>query len=216
MRPISKAALYLGIILALAAGILFWLGGKTRKYRVETTIQAPTTEVFKHITDPALIPQWAEGVVKIQPLSDGKSQPGSRAKITYQKDGQEIELTDEIKTIEENSRLVVASTGSVFRVSSDYSLMENGATQTKLRVEVHLNYRGIYRFIGPFLSNKENETRLESDIQKLRANVESSFDPTTYKPPITADSKNDANKKGDQQKKADNNSENTPQKSSDG
>ena len=187
MRPITKGALYAGVILVLAGGILFWLGGKTRKYRVETTIQAPPSEVFRHITDPELIPQWAETVVSVEPLTTGKNEAGSRAKITCEKDGEEFVLTDEVKTFEKDSRLVVASVCSMFKLSSDYSLEEAGKLETKFRVEVHLNYRGAYRFIAPFLGNKSTEDQLKADIQQLRTNIESNFDPANYKPQTTDD-----------------------------
>ena len=182
MRPISKAALYIGIIIAIVGGVTFWLGGKTKKFRVETIVQAPPSEVFKHITDPELIPKWADGVVEIEPLSSERNQEGSRARVTYKKDGKTIVFTDEVKAIETDSRLLVASTGPMFKLSSDYSLVESGM-QTKLRVEVHINYRGIYRFLGPFLGNQTAEKQLEADIQKLRMNAEASFDPANYQPP---------------------------------
>ena len=174
MRPLSKFAVYAAALIVVALGCLFWVGGRNQTSQVDEIINAPPDVVYKHLTEPELVKTWVDGIVSIEPLTDEGHQVGAQAKIVVEHEGKKVELTDEVLVADENSHLIVVSNASMFKNNADYSMESPDQKTTKLRLINKVQFKGFYRFMGPFMPSAES--KLKEDIHRLKLAAEKYFE----------------------------------------
>ena len=171
MRPLFKYLIYGSVALVIVASVLFWFGGRKQKISYTVRIKDSRAEVFRHLTDPELIKEWAKDVVSIEPLTEGGHREGAQARMTIESEGRTLVFTDEVlATAKDQSLLLVRSNSDFLEYSSDYRLNESGDT-TELTVHVEYRFLGIYRFLG--VVPGPAKAILEEDMEKLKKDVES-------------------------------------------
>jgi uncharacterized protein YndB with AHSA1/START domain len=66
------------------------------KYTTEVLIHRPLDTVVRLFQDPALLPQWMEGLQRWEPISGTSGQKGAVAHLTFKMKTREMRMTETI------------------------------------------------------------------------------------------------------------------------
>ena len=174
MPPIKKALYLLLVAVGLGAAIVFYLGSKKYQFPVRESIQAPPQVVFDHLVDPDLIKQWSKGTVEIKLIEGDLSTEESTLERVVDTGGQEVEFTELIRSVKPNERLLIDGECQQYSISRDFRLEQTGE-RTNLRYVIEYQYRGLYRFLAPFIPHPQRELA-EGDALRLRQLAEQNYD----------------------------------------
>lgn len=167
-RLLFKIALAILGLLIGGAGALYVIGGRTAVYRADVEINAPPTTVFAYLTETELLPQWMDGVTKIEPLTDGMHGVGAKSRVTIH-DSQVIE--DEVLESKPGELLQIRLTSPGLDAISTYDLHSHGS-HTHLSHEFQADFGGIARIFAPFVAGSI-QSKLDEDFQRLKQLIES-------------------------------------------
>ena len=169
----KKALLVLGVALAIAAVVVYMLGGKKWQVRYDQTIQAPKNVVFEHLVNPELVQLWASGISDFEQIEGQPGEEESSSKMQVTIGQQDVEMTDTIRMVSLDERLLVSSQCYLFTANTDFRLESTGE-QTELRFVLEYQYNGVFRFIAPFIEHPLRR-KSESDVLRLRQIVEQNY-----------------------------------------
>ena len=179
MPAIGKIVLTILLVLAIVGAALWILGGKQSEYSTGLSIAAPPEAIFPYLTQPERLKSWTEGLVEVAefvpaPKVDGvASAPAEKTpRVMSYADGSQAHSQDQVIRYEKNLSISIQSTSSQRVVTYIYQLEpKNG--QTFLSYRIKTNSSGAGRFLAAISSN-DYQDRIDSDIRKLKALVESS------------------------------------------
>jgi uncharacterized protein YndB with AHSA1/START domain len=157
-------------VLLLSVTILWVIGGFTTTAQTSITISAPPDKVFRFLTEPDKMKQWLDGVTNITPLNGGECRVGAKARVVVEKDGNRLELEDEVVRLEKNQLLELKMTCSMFDMINRYEITADG-DKSQLRQTLTTNYKGLVRVFVP-LMGKAVDRKLVEGLERLRKFVE--------------------------------------------
>ena len=158
----------IGLTVLVGVGALLWiLGGRPRTYHVSRLLAAPPAEVFPYLTDPDLLAEWIEGLVRTEPLTDGGPRLGARSRDTIEERGRRMEFLSEIVGWAPPERMDVQLEGPGVSATSGYRLEANEGG-THLTHEQTVRYRGMLRVMAPFIDGPVR-AKLEGHLGRLQA-----------------------------------------------
>jgi len=180
MSAIGKTALTILLVLIIVGAALWILGGKESEYYTGLSIAAPPEAIFPYLTQPERLKSWTDGLVEVSefgptPEADGAaSAPVEKTlRVMSNADGSQTHSQDQVIRYEENLFISVQSTFPQQIVTYIYHLEPKGGQTTFLSYRIKINSSGAGRFLAA-ISGNEFQDRIDSDIRKLKALVESS------------------------------------------
>lgn len=179
MSAIGKIALSILLIAAIAGAALWILGGKQAEYSTALSIDAPPEAIFPYLTQPEQLKSWITGLSEVSellpaPKVDGipTGQVQKTMRIISMPDGSQVRYDDRVIRYEENLSISVQSSNAQQILVYIYQL-EPRDGQTFLSYRLKASNCGTGRFLAPISSN-DFQNRIDGDIRKLKALVESS------------------------------------------
>lgn len=150
--------------------------------RAEIVIHAPAPAVWRHLEEPSLVKGWVSGLVEIEPLTPGFTEPavGMRDRMIVEVNGQRNELFSEITAVEKGRHLaqvVRAEKGLPFTEVMSFTLHEDdgggtGSKRTRFVIDATWQYSTLLgRMLEPIIA-RVAQKKLDDDLARLKANVE--------------------------------------------
>jgi uncharacterized protein YndB with AHSA1/START domain len=169
-RKLIRIFAAIAAFLVLTVTILWIIGGYTTTAQTSITISAPPAKVFPFLTETDKLKKWLDGVTEITPLNGEEFRVGAKSRVIVEKDGNRLELEDEVVRLEENRLLELQMGCSMFDMTNRYEITQDG-DKTQLRQTVITNYKGFVRIFVPFIG-KAVDRKLAEDLERLRKVVE--------------------------------------------
>lgn len=170
MSRLTRALIGVTIILFVAVGVLFLVGGRPQQFNSQIVIAAPQALVFEYLTDPAIRQRWTSDGTQIQPLTEGGHRVGAKWRMTLQNDGRQLEFDCEVLESSPNERLICALIGTQLNARSDFRLQEDGGV-TSLHHSLIVTPKGILRMFAPF-SKDQIQAKLDGGLAQFKQVVE--------------------------------------------
>ena len=170
---VKRILQFVGILLAVllvASGVLWVMGGKTFIHQAQVPTSATPAEVFTHVTQSELIPQWADKVSRVEPLTEGGHKVGAKAKIVVVENGKEFVFYDEVTASEQDQFVATHITSDMFTADNRITINEeNGGVLVRSNLAV--KYSGVWRLLAPFMEGAVQE-KVEGDLERLKKLLE--------------------------------------------
>ncbi len=134
---------------------------------VTAVVPAAPPEVFRYLTEPALLPRWIEGLRESRPQGDGVMRVGAMSIEVVQAQGKTVEMVSEVTAWERDRALSVRVTypGGTGEADMTYRLTPvTGGTEVRLTFTPR--YRGIARLAVRMMSTSTRR-RLQGDLDRL-------------------------------------------------
>lgn len=137
-----------------------------KQYVLTADVPAEPSEVFRYLTDPALLPRWIDGLRESRPQSDGVMRVGATSIEVVDARGKLVEMVSEVTALDMNRALSVRITyPGAGDVDMTYELtpVTHG---TGLRLTVTPRYRGLARLVMR-LMRASMQRRLQANLDRL-------------------------------------------------
>ena len=157
----------------LALGVFLFLGYNEPEfsYTAQVEVTAPVEDSWAVFSDESKMPLWLTGFVKVEYLRGEPNQVGSFYRLTFEEDGQQFLMTEEVTALVENDRfgmtleadMMIAETLMTFRAVPQGTLIVSENT-----------VRGKSAFWRSMLllSRGEMQRRHQADLEKLKTLIE--------------------------------------------
>ncbi len=153
MNSIMSRLVRIGlIVLALLVAtllVLYMIGGNSHNYAASIQIKVPPEVVFQYLSDPTTEPQWMSDVERVDPLTTGQYTTGSKSRLTVNKNGRRIEITDEVLEAVPNESILLASKTPEAQVRTAFRLQESSPGRTVVTLTVIVTPTGLSRLVCP-------------------------------------------------------------------
>jgi uncharacterized protein YndB with AHSA1/START domain len=151
---------------ALAAAVVFVVGGRPRTYSSSAVITASPDEVFAHLTRPELLTRWVGGLVASEDLTGEGLRVGARSREIIEEGGRRMEMEGEVLQVTPGRLLSMRLTAEGISIQADYTLEPRGG-QTVVSLTQVAHYGGGLRLAAPFLDGAV-ERKLARDFEALK------------------------------------------------
>jgi uncharacterized protein YndB with AHSA1/START domain len=122
--------------------------------------------VFRHLTEPDLLPRWIDGLRESRPLGDRVLRVGATSIEVVEARGETVELRSEVTAVEEDRTLAVRITyPGAGDTDMTYELTP-APHGTEVRLTVTPRYRGIARLVGRFVQSSMRR-QLQGNLDRL-------------------------------------------------
>lgn len=154
-------------VVALAGALLTWLlGGRDRPFSAETTVGAPPAEVFPWLVEPSKLTRWVGGLVESRPLEPAVLDVGARSIEVVEEGGRRSEMTTTVRALEPPTLLEVEIESPMLKGTNRLEVTAT-AQGSRVRQTLVVRYRGLARFVGPFMGRAVRR-KLAEDLERLR------------------------------------------------
>jgi len=151
---------------ALAAAVVFVVGGRPRTYSSRTEITASPDELFAYLTRPELLTRWVGGLVASEDLTGEGLRVGARSREIIKEGGRRIEMESEVLQVTPGRLLSMRLWAKGIVIQADYTLEPRG-DQTVVSLTQVARYAGGLRLAAPFLDGAV-ERKLARDFEALK------------------------------------------------
>ncbi len=162
------------VLSSIAALATFWIVGllnESVSTSTKTIVNKPVEETFAAFVDEDLMRDWLTGYVSSEPIVISPLVVGSKYKMTFIENGEEMIMTEEITGFELNKRFE-------FTLDSDFFKGENTVTfhseGDKTIVKTHSISKGknlFFKSLLPFMKSSMEERQVH-DYGKLKEIIE--------------------------------------------
>ena len=158
--------------LVLAAGaVLYVVGGNSQMYTAAVQVDATQTAVFRGLLDPTLRQQWMHQVERVEPLSEGELQAGSKLRITLRTPEGTQTLEEEILESKPPDTILLEFRGPREIVRSAFHLSRGSQDKIVVDYTRIVSAQGLGRFTAAFPGSKVLE-QMRGELDKFRQVVE--------------------------------------------
>ena len=174
MNDSTKYLIYFVVILLLATGAMWFVGGQKQEYSTEMTIDAPPSRVFRYLSDPELLKKWSSDIVEIEPFEGEQSNVGAMAELVVETEGRQTTMRQQVIKFAQDEMISLQRSNDQLLSTSIFRLIDQGE-------ETNLTYRVKESRVGPsrvtgFFSGGDRQAIIDEEIGKLKQLVESEID----------------------------------------
>jgi uncharacterized protein YndB with AHSA1/START domain len=188
MNPVIKFLLLLALLVATAAGLLWYAGGNPREFQSTVVIDANPDTVFKCLSAPELRTRWVLNLRETGLVTGSAPELLSVYQSVYERQGQAVKAEERIQNMAPNQYLVIRTRDEQWEWMSIFRL-EGKSKQTQLEYVGRLLPLSINRLMFAFYQGKDQQ-RIEQELLALKELAETLGD-ASQNP--TAASRADAN-----------------------
>lgn len=137
-----------------------------REHVVTAAVPAEPAEVFRYLTEPALLPRWIDGLRESRPQGDGVMRVGARSVEVVEARGKLVEMVSEVTAFDADRSLSVRVTypgAGDADMTYELTPVTHG---TELRLTFTPRYRGIARLVVR-LMRASTQKRLQANLDRL-------------------------------------------------
>ena len=133
---------------------------------VTATVPAAPPEVFRYLTEPALLPRWIDGLRESRPQGDGVMRVGATSIEVVEARGKAVEMVSEVIAWEVDRSLSVRVTyPGAGDADMTYELTP-GTNGTEVRLTFTPHYRGLAQLMVR-LMRASTQKRLQANLDRL-------------------------------------------------
>lgn len=137
-----------------------------RQHVLTAAVPAEPPEVFRYLTEPALLPRWIDGLRESRPEGDGVMRVGARSIEVVEARGKLVEMVSEVTAFDVDRALSVRIT---YPGAGDADMTYELAPAThgtELRLTFTPRYRGLARLVVR-LMQASTQRRLQANLDRL-------------------------------------------------
>lgn len=134
------------------------------------SIDRPVEEVFQYAADPAHLPEWGDGIIDCEIITDGPIDVGSVFIVKNSMGGRVQNFENEIVALEPNARFgFKTGSGGMGYTSNRTFEAKNGKTLVTERIDPET--KGLMKLAAPLLKRFVRNSHYQS-LLNLKANLE--------------------------------------------
>jgi len=138
------------------------------KFKLETTINKPRSEVWRIFTTPENMNKWQSSLVSIELISGEPGQPGAVSRLKFEEGGREFSLTEKITQRLENQQLDVIYENEFTDNPARNIFIEQSEHKTLWRIETEYKFKTFaMKLLGPF-TKKNFVRRTQKDMERFK------------------------------------------------
>ena len=138
-----------------------------QQHVVTAAVPAEAPEVFRYLTEPALLPRWIDGLRESRPQGDGVMRVGAKSIEVVEARGKLVEMVSEVTAWDVDRALSVRVTYPGGAGDADMTYELTPATHgTELRLTFTPRYRGLARLVVR-LMQASTQRRLQANLDRL-------------------------------------------------
>lgn len=137
-----------------------------QQHVLTATVPAAPPEVFRYLTEPALLPRWIDGLRESRPQGDAVMRVGARSIEVVEERGKLVEMVSEVTAFETDRALSVrVSYPGAGDADMTYELAP-AVGGTDVRLTFIPRYRGVARIVVRLL-RRSTQRRLQANLDRL-------------------------------------------------
>lgn len=172
---IKKILIYVLVVVVLivAGGIAFGLLNPSVSYEASVEINKPREVVWAYFSDETKMGEWLKGFQKIEIISGNKNEVGSKYKMTFIDQGQEIVMIETLKEFKRPEKFAMHLEHEIMSSDSEITLAEENGKTTLTQKDNAVGSNILWRIMfaamrSTFIdSSQENLNRLKANVEKL-------------------------------------------------
>lgn len=168
MTILTKIFLGLCLLIALAIGSVWIIGGKPAKHSTQITINAHRADVFDWLVESDRIREWDPEIVEVASI-ESEDQPESQRIVKGEKS--EVVYTDQVLRFDHGAMVSVRSTGRDVVQTQVFQLDGNSLGGTDLQFRLARKPTGLGRFLVPFRDD-DIEKQMKRQMRQLKKLIE--------------------------------------------
>lgn len=143
------------------------------KFKTNIDIKRPVEQVYAAFVDWAQAPRWRDGLTTVEIVSGKSGRPGSKQRLTFNRNGQEISFEETVIDMVENEACYFrADHERMYCLSNVIFLERDGSTRVISSVHAH-GYGMLWRVIVLFMKGSLRR-RQQTDFFRLKTHLEKS------------------------------------------
>ena len=144
------------------------------KFRNNIEIKRPVEQVYAAFVDWAQASRWRDGLTTVEIVSGKFGKPGSKQRLTFNRNGQEITFEETVIDMVENEACYFRTDHERMYCLSNVIFRErDGNTRVTSSVHAH-GYGMLWRFLVPFMKGNLRR-RQQADLVRFKTHLEKSL-----------------------------------------
>ena len=135
-------------------------------------VDRPAAEVFAYATDPALFPEWQQGVVAGGMDRAGTAQAGAHCRTTRRIGGADRTTTSTVTHVDPPRTWGVRGIDGPIRATVDVTVETLAARRSRLTIAVDFTGHGIGRLLVPLVVRRQARAEMPANVARLKRRVE--------------------------------------------
>ena len=172
MRVVKWLGIAVGLLIVgfLAVGIL----SPTLSYESKVTVNAPVEKAYRVFIDPSKAHEWMPTLKSIENVSGAPLEVGSKWKLTFEEEGETIELLEEMTAIDPNQRFAVTLDGEPFLGEVDIRFASIDSTTSEIRATTTMSGKNLVWKSMLALAIRMMASRSQEQYEALKKVIEAS------------------------------------------
>ncbi len=170
---IKKILIYVLIVIVLivAGAFVFGLLNPSVSYETKLEIDKPRDVVWKYFTDETKMGEWLEGFQKFETISGKTNEVGSKFRLYFIEDGNEVVLTETLTAFRVPELFAMRLEHEIMTNDVEVTFSEENGKTIMVQKENAVGANILWRIM--FAAMKSNfQDRAKKTLEKLKANVE--------------------------------------------
>ncbi|MCB1023558.1 MAG: SRPBCC family protein [Acidobacteria bacterium] len=175
MRTLKRILLALVVLLILAAVGFIAIGLIFPKitYKSEVVINKPVDKVWEYYVDEGKMAERIDGFLKIEPISGSRNKPGDKSRLSFDRDGHQIVMTETITEYKEQKTFAFRLENEVItddaRVTFKAAEGKTIVSQEDTIVGGNILWRSLFAVL---------RSSMKSNVEKLLLNLKTNLEQT--------------------------------------
>ncbi|KAB7745333.1 ATPase [Nostocoides sp. F2B08] len=137
----------------------------------EIVIARPIADVWAYASDPTTAPQWYANIDRVELVTPGRLEVGSRMLFSARFLGRTLTYTYEVHELEPGRRLTMSTSEGPFPMTTTYSFDAVDAARTRMTLRNHGEPSGFGAIAAPAMSMAMRRAN-RADLARIRAILE--------------------------------------------
>lgn len=137
----------------------------------ETVISRPIADVWRYAADPTTAPQWYANIDRVEIVTPGPVEVGSRMLFSARFLGRVLSYTYEVRELEPGRRLTMCTSEGPFPMTTTYSFDPLDAGSTRMTLRNHGEPSGFGAIAAPAMAMAMRRAN-RADLARIRTILE--------------------------------------------
>jgi uncharacterized protein YndB with AHSA1/START domain len=170
---LKKIVIFVLIVIVLIVAGLFAFGymNPSVNYEIKVEINKPREVVWNYFQDENKMGEWQQGFQKIESISGNKNEVGSKYRLTYNDQGNEIVMTETVMEFQAPERFAIKLEHEIMTSDLEISLTESDGKTTFVQKDVAVGSNILWRIMFAAMKSSFIEYN-QQNLDKMKANVE--------------------------------------------
>lgn len=172
---LKKIVIYVLVVVVLIAGgaIVFGLMNPSVSYEASVEINKSREVVWNYFQDESKMGEWLQGFQRIEIISGKKNEVGSKYKMTFTDQGQEVVMIETVKEFNAPEKFAMRLEHEIMSSDTEITLTEKDGKTTLTQKDNAVGSNILWRIMfaamrsGFIDRSQENLNKLKENVEKL-------------------------------------------------